>query len=775
MFGRRGMAWMASVAATTLLTVGLVPVDEAAARPTSGSVGVDATSTATTVDVPSTLLATAADLPGVVDAVALTTATVFVQITGDAGPQVMWRDRASNEWSSVWGGTELAGELIAAENDVVHLRQGENEMIAWARDGGGSRAVPSGTRLGRGAQYIAYLNSRPSVAVQPVTTDQDLPLPAQGPADGGEGFAVVGDDVVVMRSTSVRIYDIPTARTIATETVCPWPGWDQLTNVALSGAGSRFVLASCGSNGLIGVADVGRVYTNLVPTGSLERGFLTGEAFALGRATDSGELTVVPALNGISGEAAHGTLGTAASFDLDDAGTAVAFVDSTGDLRVADLSAWSSVPATEIVDTSPPTATIDFTGTSNSDGTLFIDRSYSASASGTDAATYPYRPSGTANGELRFRQKLAGRDAFTNFVPASSPASVTHPAGSTTCWSARATDHAGNQGDWGAEQCVVIDGVPPTVTTVALPARTKATGTTTPITIKYSATDNGKVATYDVRYHKDKGGTQIGPWVYPTSGKGITARSFTVATAKSYRVCLSVRAKDVAGNVSGWSSSRCTYVDGVAPAITKAVLSSRWLTPIDSGQLSWSPRFSYAASDDQGVTAYQMQHRDAGTRGRLTPATTYQWGQISGTSITDGLNPGDQSCWRVRAKDAVGNVGTWSEWRCVNAPFPSWNDYLEAVSTRSFDFVVSDRSPARTSKDVAVRSVRIKVKTGPSHGSMKVYADSEYLGTVNARASSTGTKWMTLTTSSSTVRDARVRFVATSRAYVRVKAVYFVR
>jgi hypothetical protein len=167
--GRRGTAWMASLAATTLLTVGLVPVNDATARPASASVALDTTLTVPTVEVPSTLLAVAADLPGVVQAVALTASTVFVQIAGDTGPQVLWRDRAGGEWSTTWGGTDLAGELIAAENDVVHLRQGENEIVAWTRDGGGSRAVPSGTRLGRGAQYVAYLNSHPYVSVQTVT------------------------------------------------------------------------------------------------------------------------------------------------------------------------------------------------------------------------------------------------------------------------------------------------------------------------------------------------------------------------------------------------------------------------------------------------------------------------------------------------------------------------------------------------------------------------------------------------------------------------------
>lgn len=779
MLGRRGTAWLASLAATTLLTVGIVPVNEAAARPTSGIVALGTTPAVPSVDVQSTLLAASTDLPGAVEAVALTATTVFVQIVGNTGPQVLWRELelAGGEWSSTWGGTNLVGELIAAESDVVHLRQGENEVLVWTRDGGGSRTVPSGTRLGRGAQYIAYLNSSRWVAAQPVTTDQNLPLPAQGPGDGEEGFAVVGDDVVIMRSTGVRVFDIPTVRPVASEVVCPWPGWDDLRNAALSGAGSRFVMASCGSDGLIGVADVGRIYTNLVPAGSLARGFLTGEAFALGRAMDSGELTVVPALNGIFGEAANGTLGNATSFDLDDDATAVAFVDSIGDLRFSDLSAWSSDPATEIVDTTSPLASAYIHGTWSADSSVLASRVYSVSLDAQDSGNYPYEPSGVASGELRFRQKLAGQSAFGDYIAAGSSTLVTHPAGSTSCWSARALDRAGNRGDWGLETCVTIDSTHPTVTTVALPIRTKATGTTTPITFKYTATDNGRVATYDVRYRKDKGGTEIGQWVYPASGTGITARSFTVGTAKSYRVCFSVRARDMAGNLSGWSSSRCTYVDGTAPRVTRAVLSSRWLTPIaDADEISWRPRYSYAASDDQGVAAYQLENRYAGgpTRMPATPSR-YLWGAVRGTSTSFGMGPGDQSCWRVRAKDRVGNVGTWSSWKCVNAPFMTGDRYMTAADTGNFTATVSSRFGATTKENVAVRTVRVKVLTGPGYGALKVYAGTEYLGTVNAYSSRSGTKWATLKSSSSTAKAVKVRFVVRGTKSVKLRAIYFVR
>ena len=52
------------------------------------------------------------------------------------------------------------------------------------------------------------------------------------------------------------------------------------------------------------------------------------------------------------------------------------------------------------------------------------------------------------------------------------------------------------------------------------------------------------------------------------------------------------------GNVSYWTPSQCTYVDGAAPKSTQVALSSRWLAPIaDADEVYWKPRLSYAATD----------------------------------------------------------------------------------------------------------------------------------------------------------------------------------
>jgi hypothetical protein len=101
--------------------------------------------------------------------------------------------------------------------------------------------------------------------------------------------------------------------------------------------------------------------------------------------------------------------------------------------------------------------------------------------------------------------------------------------------------------------------------------------------------------------------------------------------------------------------------------------------------------------------------------------------------------------------------------------------YMTAADTGNFTATVSSRFGAATKENVAVRSVRVKVLTGPGYGAMKVYAGTEYLGTVNAYSSRSGTKWATLESSSSTVKAAKVRFVVSGAKSVKVRTIYFVR
>lgn len=77
--------------------------------------------------------------------------------------------------------------------------------------------------------------------------------------------------------------------------------------------------------------------------------------------------------------------------------------------------------------------------------------------------------------------------------------------------------------------------------------------------VKWNATDpGGRIATFDVRYRKAAPGGSFGAVIRWTTAT--TATSATFSGAAGYRYCFATRARDLAGNVSTWSTDRCTRV-----------------------------------------------------------------------------------------------------------------------------------------------------------------------------------------------------------------------
>ncbi|MEP6761024.1 MAG: choice-of-anchor D domain-containing protein [Sporichthyaceae bacterium] len=82
---------------------------------------------------------------------------------------------------------------------------------------------------------------------------------------------------------------------------------------------------------------------------------------------------------------------------------------------------------------------------------------------------------------------------------------------------------------------------------------------TSPLAISVTATDTGGagVGSYDIRYRRAAWNAGFGAYTYPT---GWAARNTAVSLSLTggYEYCFSTRARDRAGNVSGWSPERCT-------------------------------------------------------------------------------------------------------------------------------------------------------------------------------------------------------------------------
>ncbi len=421
---------------------------------------------------PSTVLVTAGEVStfGTPTEVALTDHYLFVEVQSASGPQVVWRDRAdpAAAWGTELGGSPLVGELVTAETDVVQIDQGDTNLIAWAREGGGSRSTSTSTTLGAGAQYLA-LRQGSSVVVQPVTEPTDtLTVPASFEGSS-RGVAVAGDDVVVMDDQfTLTRYDIVTGGVLEQRPeVC---SSDFNGFAVVDDADERFTMLSCREGGLLlDLEGVYRDYEVLERSG----GASTRVPVQLGPGVVVGEY----AYDYGYGTAAEGVFGGVTrslavpsdtntnlpEFDLDDAGTTVAYVDAADDVRAVDLTSIASPVATEPTDTSAPWLNGLSIGAEWISGMPehASDPDYTVTASVSDSGDPYFRPSGVARVELRYRQKQVHEDTFGDYVVIpGDTADVTSPQGSTTCWTARGVDNAGNAGAWaaesGSEQCITI-------------------------------------------------------------------------------------------------------------------------------------------------------------------------------------------------------------------------------------------------------------------------------------------------------------------------------
>jgi hypothetical protein len=91
-----------------------------------------------------------------------------------------------------------------------------------------------------------------------------------------------------------------------------------------------------------------------------------------------------------------------------------------------------------------------------------------------------------------------------------------------------------------------------------LSSPTAATSLAKTITVTWGGADNQAVTGYDVRYRSAAWNKQLGGYVSPAALQNTRATSAAVAGTAGSLYCFSVRARDAAGNTSGWSAERCT-------------------------------------------------------------------------------------------------------------------------------------------------------------------------------------------------------------------------
>ena len=329
-------------------------------------------------------------------------------------------------------------------------------------------------------------------------------------------------------------------------------------------ARGRFALATC-TGGVVGLtADNAGVYDDVTLAVGMERATTPpqlGDGFVLGVSTATDELLAAPYLGG-----SPGTLGHATAFDLDDAGTRVVLVDDAGDVRIArNLQAWSSTPATEIVDhAAPVTQEVALMGRPP---VLPDTAAIEAVVQGSDRATPPFRASGKAEHEARYRIRLAGETEFSAWKPVPSGSTPNYPAPSRICWTGRITDKAGNVGAWNTNQtCEDTVGTTNQVESVPMPPAVKADadGKTT-VRYEYGGVDGEYLAGSDVRYRWFVPGQTPPDWTVQEYGSGTDVVFPLQNVPTGYQVCFQARGHDADGSVSRWMARQCTFVDPDLP------------------------------------------------------------------------------------------------------------------------------------------------------------------------------------------------------------------
>lgn len=120
----------------------------------------------------------------------------------------------------------------------------------------------------------------------------------------------------------------------------------------------------------------------------------------------------------------------------------------------------------------------------------------------------------------------------------------------------RTTDPSGTVGQ--KTTAWTVDATAPTASLSALPAATLATS----LPLAWSGSDAGGsgLSRYDVRYRRASTGSGLGAYSYPSTLQVTASRTTTLTVTAGYQYCVSVRARDAAGNVGAWGAERCTVV-----------------------------------------------------------------------------------------------------------------------------------------------------------------------------------------------------------------------
>ena len=310
------------------------------------------------------------------------------------------------------------------------------------------------------------------------------------------------------------------------------------------------------------------------------------------------------------------------------------------------------------------------------------------------------------------------------------------------------------------------DKTAPTLTSATAGPRTSATQA---IGFSYAFTDPNSdaepasgVASYDVRYQQRTGlSGAYGDW----KEQATTETRVTMTAAPTVDTCFQVRATDKAGNVSPWSASQCTQVDGTAPTLFHISAGDRVRTT-SAVQLSFSYR------DNMQTASYDVVYRTAAAGSSLGqwvfPAG---WQKMRTTSVSLTVGGGTDTCFMVRARDAAGNLSAWSPSICTSLPLDDRSLSIVGSVTRATTAMGIYGTASRINKSGAGlyrtgqvgNRIAVLALTGPGQGAVDVYHAGYKLGRISLAAPSWSRKVFYLP--ATPYRSGTVSIVSVSPAY----------
>jgi hypothetical protein len=284
------------------------------------------------------------------------------------------------------------------------------------------------------------------------------------------------------------------------------------------------------------------------------------------------------------------------------------------------------------------------------------------------------------------------------------------------------------------------------------------------------------VLSYDLRIQQRPNRTSpYGAWNQVPSWQGLLTTAASYSAVAGTDTCWQVRARDYAGNVSAWSISYCSEVDGIAPVAFTLKIGDRV-------QLGTPATVRWNYTDETSVATYDVVYKTAAA-GVAFGKWIYPeiWQNTDITSISWAPRLGMDECFMVRARDVLGNLSAWSPQLCSDAPqddraLLSSGTVVRATDALAFQGTTSVlKANGAFLTKTAEAGLRIALVTinGPGQGKVDVYHANIKIGTVSLAATTTA---RTVTYLPVTVfRTGAVKIVSTSTAPAVIDGVAFLR